>query len=127
VVAIVSEWDTRATIPIRVGGGLNRREHWRVRARRVRAERDAVRLALGAWLRPVPAEELLEVHLVSVAPRVMDDDNLAGALKAVRDEVAALLGRGDDPRAGIRWTYGQERGAPREYAVRVELAEVPRW
>ena len=47
-------------------------------------------------------------------------DNLAAALKHVRDGVADALGMDDgDPR--LVWLYGQRRGRPGEYAVLVEI------
>jgi len=48
-------------------------------------------------------------------------DNLRGALKAVRDQVATWLGVDDaDPR--VTWEYGQAvDGRPRYQAVRIEV------
>jgi hypothetical protein len=61
------------------------------------------------------------VTLTRIAPRALDDDNLRGALKATRDEVAAWLLVDDrDPR--VTWTYAERRGAVREYAVEVSVA-----
>ena len=69
---------------------------------------------------------------ISVVPLFTLPIALPAALKSVRDELAVLLGlpprkvRGRrahaedrDPR--VRWRYAQERGRPREYAVRVEV------
>lgn len=95
--------------------GLNGRLHWAVRKRKTDTIRRVVR---WAWLGQ-PAKPWLPctVTLVRIGPRTMDDDNNAGALKAVRDEVAKLLGVDDgDPR--ITWRYAQEVG---EWAVRVEV------
>lgn len=51
-----------------------------------------------------------------VAPGRLDDDNLARACKAVRDEVAAWLGVDDgDPR--ISWVTAQEKSSA--YATRI--------
>jgi hypothetical protein len=61
------------------------------------------------------------VRLTRIAPRQLDDDNLRGSLKAARDGVADWLGVPDnDPR--IRWDYAQEKGKPKTYAVRVDVA-----
>ena len=58
------------------------------------------------------------VTLTRIAPsNGLDDDNLAGALKAVRDEVAAWLGVDDKDRATVRYEYEQERGP---WDVRIE-------
>lgn len=61
------------------------------------------------------------VKLTRVAPsNGLDDDNLRGALKSVRDGIADALGVDDrDPR--VTWEYDQRRGKPREYAVEVEI------
>ena len=107
-------------IPIRTGSGLNGREHWRAKARRVKHERIATRLAWFAAGRPTITPPCA-VRLVRVSPgtRRTDDDNLPGTLKAVRDVVAAIAGVDDgDPRWA--WSYGQERGG---WGVRVEIEE----
>jgi hypothetical protein len=52
----------------------------------------------------------------------MDDDNLPGSLKAIRDEVASVLGVDDGDRARIRFAYAQERG---EWGVRVRIERPP--
>jgi hypothetical protein len=99
-------------------------EHPGSRARRVRAERAAVREALaGSRAPPAP----WRVRLIRLAPRRLDDDNATASMKALRDEVAAWLGVDDrDPR--VRFVVEQERA--KGYAVRIEvgsaLAEVPR-
>jgi hypothetical protein len=102
---------------------MNVREHWAKRAKRVRAEREATAWALSSAGRrpavPAPPAPPLVVTLTRVGPsNGLDDDNLAGALKGVRDEVAKWLGVDDRDRARVRYAYEQERG--REWAVRVE-------
>ena len=88
-------------VPIRTVPGLNAREHYTVRAKRVRKEREAVAWTLKAACRPPTP---CSVRLTRLAPSGgVDDDNLVGALKAVRDEIAAWLGIDDrhskrDPR-----------------------------
>ena len=103
------------TLPLRTYSALNERIHWAKRARRVKAERTAMGLAFPAGLKPP-----LVVRLVRIAPRILDDDNLRGALKACRDSIAAKLGI-DDGSDAVHWHYGQERGKPKEFAVRVEV------
>lgn len=99
----------------RTGRGLNAREHWCARARRVRSERDVTAWALRKAAKPAPP---LVVTLTRIAPsNGVDDDNLAGSLKAVRDEVAAWLGVDDKLRDVVRYQYAQERG---KWAVRIE-------
>lgn len=101
------------TVPIRTKSTANLREHHMARYRRTDGQKRAVRRRCPAWT----AGPLLEVRLTRVAPRQLDDDNLAGALKSVRDAVATWL-RVDDGSPLVRWAYAQERG---EAAVRVEV------
>ena len=108
-------------VPIRTKSSLNQREHWATKARRVKAERKATywaSIGSGVHRAPLPCV----VTLTRIAPRQMDGDNLQGALKGVRDEVAACLGV-DDRDARVTWVYGQERGKAREYGVRVDLGQ----
>jgi len=64
----------------------------------------------------------LVVTLCRVAPRTLDDDNLRGATKGLRDGVADALGINDnDPR--VTWEYQQRRGHAGEYAVSVTIAD----
>lgn len=107
------------TINMRTRSENNMREHHMVRARRRKNQRHCVRAVLGE----LEAEGPLVVHLARIAPRDLDDDNLQGALKAVRDEVAACLGRDDSPRSGIQWTYSQARGAKGQFAVRIQITK----
>lgn len=101
-------------LPLRVESEPNTRGHWRGKAARVKAQRAAM-IALPSSL-PIPCI----VTMTRIAPRALDDDNLQGAFKAVRDGIADRLGIDDrDPR--VRWLYSQERGRPREYAVRIQV------
>lgn len=62
----------------------------------------------------------LIVTLTRVGPRTLDTDNLAGALKGVRDGVADALGIDDgDPR--ITWCYDQRKGT---YGVQIDVRMV---
>jgi hypothetical protein len=117
------------TVPVKATFTLNSREHWSARARKRKAERRSVGLAYrNAFIRTPsftlsgPSWKTYVVTLTRIGPRKLDSDNVQGALKAIRDEVAAQLGIDDgDPR--ITWKYEQAKG---EYAVRVviETAEV---
>jgi hypothetical protein len=103
-------------VPLRTVPGLNVREHFAVRAKRVRKERHATAWVLRSVQRPaVPCS----VILTRLAPSSgVDDDNLVGALKGVRDEVAAWLGVDDRRRDQVRYRYAQARG---EWGVRIEF------
>lgn len=114
---------TTITIPIdgmKLGAALNARTHWTRRAARARKERTIVTVALHHHPMPV-AWPPTTCTLARIAPRMLDDDNLAGAFKAIRDEVAAFFGVDDGPRGPIAWRYEQRKGAPKQYAVEIRL------
>jgi hypothetical protein len=93
----------------------NLREHWRVRHKRVQAQRQLVALYIGGKPRPTLP---VVVTLTRIAPRALDGDNLQSAFKAVRDQVATWL-RVDDADPRVRWEYAQRRGGVGEYAVSI--------
>lgn len=106
-------------LPLRTAPGQNVREHHMARHRRVKAEREFV-----AWgLRQEPIPKLpCTVTLTRIAPsKGLDSDNLCGALKAVRDEVAAWLGVDDAREDIVKYRYAQARG---EWGVRVEFEAI---
>lgn len=109
----------RLVVPIRTVSLTNQREHWRARHRRVSLERTAV---WAYWLAQAP--DLPEtwvracVRLTRLSPGELDDDNLRGALKAVRDQVADEL-KVDDKDPRVEWFYAQRRSP--EYAVEIAV------
>ncbi len=105
----------RFTVAVKAPSLTNQREHYRARHARTDKQRTATRRAWPGY----EGGPLLVVRLTRVAPRRLDDDNIRGALKSVRDEVAALL-RVDDATPLVHWEYGQEQGP--EDCIRVELA-----
>lgn len=117
---------TTITIPIegmKLGAALNARVHWSRRAARAKKERKATSWALSmrASSLPHPLKPPSTCTLVRVAPRMLDDDNLAGAFKSIRDEVAAFFDVDDGPKGPIAWRYEQRKGEPKKYAVEIQL------
>ncbi|HPD18011.1 MAG TPA: endodeoxyribonuclease RusA [Planctomycetota bacterium] len=115
---------TEVLLPIRTWSEPNLRGHWARRARRAREAREAARLLVRAALAPLPpgtGGRKIIVRLTRIGPRRLDSDNLAAALKHVRDGVADALGM-DDGDARLRWLYAQRNGRPGEYAVLVEIS-----
>lgn len=101
------------TIPGHLPSAGNMREHWRARAKRARDQRLMGRAAADEAHAPARflSTPKVFVQFVRVAPRPLDDDNLAFAFKSVRDGVADAFGVADnDPR--FSWGYSQERGKP---------------
>jgi hypothetical protein len=104
-------------IPMRLPSSANLREHYMVKAKRVKQQRQLVAVFIGG--KPKPALPVV-VTLVRIAPRALDGDNLQSAFKAPRDEIARWLGVDDaDPR--VTWEYWQRRGGVGVYAVTVQL------
>jgi hypothetical protein len=89
---------------LKLSRGGNAREHHMARARRVRKERHLTAWALMAARipsHPIPARVTLTRH----ACRALDSDNLQGAFKAIRDQVATHFGF-DDRNPNVTWAYG---------------------
>ena len=106
-------------VPIRTVSGLNVREHWRVRSKRVKAERSAVAWAMSCT---DPMAVPCVVTLTREGKGQLDSDNLQGSQKAVRDAVADWLGVNDaDPR--IEWRYAQVRAKDYAVLITVETAK----
>lgn len=105
-------------IPIKTVTGLNAREHWRKRAARVKAERAATALIVRPFWTPCI------VRMVRLSPALCDDDNLQGAMKAVRDEIAKINGVDDGPTGPITWVYAQEKCKRGTFGVRVEFLAI---
>lgn len=106
---------------MRTGAGLNDREHYMARAARVKREQHTVWWELKASRVMLP-ELPVRVTLTRVSPSVrgLDDDNLRGSLKAVRDAVAHWL-LVDDADERVQWCYAQRNGA---WGVQLDFEEV---
>jgi len=106
------------TLPLRLVSLSNQREHWAKRAKRAKQERRNAFVIVRSRLDWQEAQKLpTVVTLTRIGKRLLDDDNLRGACKSVRDGVADFLGVNDaDPR--VEWKYDQEKG---EYAVRIRI------
>lgn len=124
----------KLVMPIRTISESNDRSHWAVKAKRVAKQRGDIALIampyfaqLAGWQHDVPG---LVITLTRIAPRELDDDNLRGALKACRDEIAWSIGLpvknakkriADDRDPRVKWDYGQRKGKPKQYAVEVSI------
>jgi hypothetical protein len=105
-------------LPLKTVAGLNAREHWRARSARVKRERQTARLVLASSEPTLPCI----VTMIRMSSGVLDDDNLQGACKAIRDGVADWLGLDDrDPR--VTWRYAQEKCRRGDFGVRVWVKE----
>lgn len=116
--------DQEVEIDLHAVSESNARGHWSKRKKRAGQQRGVTRLVIAS--RRALRGDILDTHPLLVtftrlAPsKGLDDDNLRGALKAVRDGMADALGIDDaDPR--VTWEYGQERR--KTYAVRIRIEE----
>lgn len=62
-----------------------------------------------------------KIKLTRYGKRILDDDNLSGGFKHVRDGIADALGV-DDGSGDIKFEYFQEKS--NEYKVKIEIEEV---
>ena len=107
------------SVPLRAISYANTRMHWAAKAKVVSRDKLITKMAwleAGAPKIPVPGV----VMLVRVAPRRLDDDNLRGALKAVRDQIAELAGVNDAKTELVRYEYDQAKD-PRPNHYRVDV------
>lgn len=114
------------TLPIRTVSETNQREHWSARHLRRKGQRfTAWARTFAGLVNAFPVRDVFtpvswHVTLTRVAPRRLDQDNLAGSFKATIDGIADALGVDDaDPR--VTWAYEQRRGGRGEYAVLVRI------
>jgi len=110
-------------LAIRTESEANLRENWHVKAKRVRMQRQITRVMVGQcrkdWRDDLPGTTHV-ITLTRIAPRPLDTDNLARSFKAIRDGIADTL-EIDDGSKRLTWNYGQEKGPPKQYAVRIEI------
>ncbi len=119
--AVTKPWTFEPyTLPMLIPSAANLREHWAQRAKRVANQRGTLKLVMRPLFRSQGVRLPLTVRLTRIAPRLLDGDNLQGALKAIRDGVADAL-EVDDRDARVRWSYNQERGEPKQHALRIEV------
>ena len=116
----------RCKVPIETISESNRHEHWLKSFKRHTKQKDAIK-----WTTRVFLEEFINqavtIKLIRISPRKLDsDDNLPMAFKWIKDAIADILnpgkapGRADDSPL-IKWQYGQEKGQPKEKAMRIEI------
>ena len=104
-------------LPIKVISEANSRDHWRKSAARKATHRGTARNLLQRHPRPA-TDGPVTITLTRIAPRTLDDDNLASGFKAARDGVADWLGI-DDGSSRLAWRYGQRKGLAGQYAAEV--------
>jgi hypothetical protein len=106
------------SIPGRAKSAANLREHWAVKAKRVQGERRKAMTLCPKWTHG----PLLLVTLTRYGVRLLDDDNLRGALKGIRDGIASRLGV-DDGSSLVRWEYEQRTCETGKERVEVTISD----
>ena len=124
-----ADFSLMLTLPCRVVSEANQRGHWGARASRAKKQRDCLLFVLrelGFWSvlsggYRWPFTLPTRVEFTHIGPEI-DDDNLRGAFKALRDEVADWAGKTDrDP--ALVWNYRQVvTNKPDEFRCEIKLA-----
>lgn len=112
--------------PIRTVSELNCREHPVIRRKRKRAQKHETKIEMLHAMGIRRTFKLpLVIHLHRIGPQLLDEgDNLSAAFKAIRDEIAGIIGVDDHPGSLIRFEYSQERAGARRYSVKVTIQTV---
>jgi hypothetical protein len=116
------------------------REHWTIKKKRHDAQQFLIdsymnhkvfTLHTTCSINTIEPEEWLpcRITLARIAPRSLDEDNLLYSLKWVRDAISDNLipglakGRADGDKR-LEFKYNQEKGRPREYALKIEIEKL---
>lgn len=110
---------------LRIVSAANKNENFWVKHSRNKMQKTIVKIYLS---REIPVITLpCTVKLTRISPRSLDQkDNLPYSFKWISDTIADYIipgkaaGRADDSKE-ISWIYNQEKGKPKEYALRVEI------
>jgi len=121
---IAPNWAIELTIPVQVVSEANSRVHWAKRHRRFKDQGNALcaamySLAPGRHWEQLGRRSGVLITFTRLGPQKLDDDNLAGAFKGLRDKVASLLDI-DDGDARLTWVYRQEQNKLSGVRVRIE-------
>ncbi len=104
-------------------------EHWTSKHKRHKLQKRwllTIKTDLALSCKQCYLSDPVDITLIRIAPRKLDDDNLQSSLKYIRDYIADILfpgqqaGRADDTDM-IIWKYDQEKGNPKEYAIKIRI------
>ena len=105
---------------LRVQSEANLRDSWPARFRRKKAQQLEVHAEWKRHAKGIKITLPCVVRLTRIGAQRLDDDNLAGAFKSCRDQIAREIGV-DDGDERIRFEYAQVAVGKRQYAVKVEI------
>lgn len=119
----------RFAIPITVrSANVKLRQHWAKQYSIAEQEHsDTFKAAMAGgvrlWLRShVSPFEVTMTRVIPPGGKTMDDDNLSISMKAIRDEVARILGVNDSMASPVEWRYQQSRGSGAGVTVEIHGA-----
>jgi len=117
-------------LPIEIvneAAGKYANQHWIIKSARHKKQQKLIQLLLKDI--SIYANQAITIKLIRISPRMLDhEDNLPYSFKWAKDSIADLLvpglkaGMADGSKL-IKWDYGQEKGMPKEKALRVEIYE----
>jgi hypothetical protein len=114
--------DHTLVTPIKLVSEANMREHWFIKNKRKKSQQAMVQACwLQSGLDRVTWAFPLKITFTRIGVRKLDSDNLAGSGKAVRDQIAKLLGVNDGDESKVTWHYAQRKGAPKQYGLEVRF------
>jgi len=108
------------TFEIKTVSEANQREHWRVRNARKKSQQ--ADFAALWWRNGGQVEPPAMITFTRYSCRLLDNDNLAGAFKHVRDELARQIGI-DDGDERVKYRYEQVRIPNRLHYFTVTVLE----
>lgn len=103
--------------------GQNARRHWGERAKTARQDRFRAVAALhrAQWPRVLPwPRAVLWITLEMRRGKLMDDDNVTGVGKSIRDGIANYFDCTDAPDGPITWRYRAIRGSADRVVLTLE-------
>ncbi len=114
------------TVPIKTVPESNRGgEHYITKSKRHRTQKEAIWCALHN--KSLDIQLPCDIKLTRIAPRSLDShDNLPLSMKWLADQICEYIfpgkaaGRADDTDE-VKFIYDQEKGQPKQYAVKVTI------
>ena len=103
---------TTISIPLHTVSEMNIKEHWAKSHSRHKEQKKMIFLSLHCY--EIPRTLPVTITMTRLSSRFLDDDNLQGAFKYVRDAIAEhfipglAVGRADDDKR-ITWKYSQRK------------------
>jgi hypothetical protein len=112
-------------LPIKTVSEANSVDHWTVKHKRHQFQKNYIKI--NFLKENIKVSLPCHIIITRISPRLLDDhDNLRMSVKWIVDALAENIvpgkafGRADDCKS-ITWEYLQEKGKPKEYAVKIEI------